>query len=51
MDDLGHVALLGRGATANVRIINGYAFSNPRVDIEQLQPIEWNLKPLRRKKR
>lgn len=34
----------------NVRTINDQAFTNPRVDIELLQLIEWNLKEIDEKK-
>ena len=35
---------------ANVRIINDQTFTNPRVDIGLLWPIEWNLKQIDEKK-
>ena len=33
-----------------MRIISDRAFTNPRVDIELLRPIEWNLKPIEKEK-
>ena len=44
----GRVGLMGQWA--NVRIINDRAFTNPRVDIELLWSIEWNLKEIDEKK-